>query len=221
MSETPAGMRAVTKKNVFPIYAIGLVWLIWALLLPLYEPLHYLLCAAASAVIYLLLNTIAPVKTEYVKEPEVLTGNEDADELLKTGRTLLAEIAAAGIENEEVRQKLARLDATSRRILDYMVKKPETAGNLRKFFNYYLPTLKKLAETYALMEKQDVQGENLSSSMERISVMLDTMAGAFDKQLDALFGETALDISTDITVMEQLMAQEGLTKGTNELHTNE
>ena len=29
--------------------------------------------------------------------------------------------------------------------------------------------------------------------------------------LDALFGEEALDISTDITVMENLLAQEGLT----------
>ena len=40
--------------------------------------------------------------------------------------------------------------------------------------------------------------------------MMDTIVQAFDRQLDALFGEEALDISTDITVMENLLAQEGL-----------
>ena len=43
--------------------------------------------------------------------------------------------------------------------------------------------------------------------------MLDTLCAAFDKQLDALFGDEALDISTDITVMENLLAQEGLSGG--------
>ena len=40
----------------------------------------------------------------------------------------------------------------------------------------------------------------------------ETICKAFDKQLDALFGEEALDISTDITVLENMMAREGLTE---------
>ena len=48
MSDTPAGMQAVIKKSAFPIYALGLVWLIWALLLPLYQPIHYLICAGSE-----------------------------------------------------------------------------------------------------------------------------------------------------------------------------
>lgn len=220
MSDTPAGMRAVVKKSAFPIYALGLVWLIWALLLPLYRPIHYLICAVVSAGVYLLLNSVIPAKTEYVKVPEILTGNEEADALLKSGRTLLAEIEATEVKDEAVRTKLQHLCGTSSRILDYMTKKPETSGNLRKFFSFYLPTLKKLSETYALMEKQGVEGQNLSDVMTRISAMLDTMQGAFEKQLDALFGETALDISTDITAMQQLMAQEGLTDDGTQLNMN-
>ena len=61
------------------------------------------------------------------------------------------------------------------------------------------------------MEEQGVEGENITASKERITQMLDTMDVAFEKQLDALFGDTALDIDTDITVMEGMMAQEGLT----------
>ena len=77
--------------------------------------------------------------------------------------------------------------------------------------NYYLPTLQKLLTTYELMEEQGVEGENITASKARISQMLDTMDLAFLKQLDALFGDTALDIDTDITVMEGMLAQEGLT----------
>ena len=36
-----------------------------------------------------------------------------------------------------------------------------------------------------------------------------TISQAFDRQLDALFGDEALDISTDITVMEQMLQREG------------
>ena len=39
---------------------------------------------------------------------------------------------------------------------------------------------------------------------------MDTLVLAFDKQLDSLFGAEAMDISTDITVLENLLAQEGL-----------
>ena len=56
-----------------------------------------------------------------------------------------------------------------------------------------------------------MEGENITASKARISQMLDTMDMAFLKQLDALFGDTALDIDTDITVMEGMLAGEGLT----------
>ena len=42
--------------------------------------------------------------------------------------------------------------------------------------------------------------------------MLDTICAAFDKQLDSLFGAEALDISTDMVVMEQMLAREGITE---------
>lgn len=55
-----------------------------------------------------------------------------------------------------------------------------------------------------------VSGENIDGTMGKIESMMDTVVRAFDKQLDALFGDEALDISTDITVLENLLAQEGL-----------
>ena len=40
--------------------------------------------------------------------------------------------------------------------------------------------------------------------------MLDTAIAAYKKQLDALFANQALDIETDIQVMNQMLEREGL-----------
>ncbi len=216
MSETqspPAGMRAVTKKSALPIYAIGLVWLLWALFFPLYSLMHYLLCLAVSLAVFFILTKTIPDTVTYEKIPVRATGYENADALLKAGEEALTAIAAtaAKIENDQVRQKAYSLGGTCRRIFDYVRQNPKSADDLRKFMNYYLPTLQKLLSTYEVMEEQGVEGENITASKARITQMLDTMDQAFEKQLDALFGDAALDIDTDITVMEGMMAQEGLT----------
>lgn len=209
----PAGMRAVTKKRALPIYAFGLIWLLWALLFPLYSIIHYILCLAVSLTVYFVLSKALPDTVTYEPIPVQATGYSSADQLLEAGSRYLQEFAAlsAKIGSADVRQKADRLGTTCGRILDYVRQNPKSADGLRKFMNYYLPTLQKLLSTYVLMEEQGVEGENITASKNRISAMLDTMDQAFEKQLDALFGDTALDIDTDITVMEGMLAQEGLT----------
>ncbi len=209
----PAGMRAVTKKSVLPIYAIGAVWVLWSLFFPLYSLSHYVPCLIVSLAVFLVLTKVIPDKVTYEPIPVQVTGYESADELLKAGDAHLRTVRdlSAKIDNVDVRAKVDRLGGTCQRIFDYVRQNPKSADELRKFMNYYLPTLEKLVKTYELMEEQGVEGENITASKERISTMLDTMDVAFRKQLDALFGDTALDIDTDITVMEGMMAQEGLT----------
>ena len=210
----PAGMRAVTKKSALPIYAAGVVWLVWALLFPLYSLTHYALCLALSLAAFFLLGKVIPDTVTYEPIPLQATGDDEADALLQTGAGHLQRISAtaAQIENPAIRQKADKLGGTCQRIFDYVRQNPKSARSLRKFLNYYLPTLQKLLTTYELMEEQGVEGENITASKARISEMLDTMDQAFEKQLDALVGDTALDIDTDITVMEGMLAQEGLTE---------
>lgn len=219
----PAGTRAVTKKSALPIYAVGLVWLGWALLFPLHKPHHYLLCAGLSLAAYFVLSRLFPGQVVYEELPQTPTGDAQADQLLEEGQKRLNQISqtAAGIQQESVREKIASLAGTCQRIFDYVRQNPKSAAGLRKFLNYYLPTLQKLTDTYALLEKQGVEGENITASKNRIDQMLTTMDAAFLKQLDALFGDTALDIDTDITVMEGMLAQEGLAEkpeGEGQIH---
>lgn len=207
----PEGMRAVKKKSALPIYAIGGLWLLWALLLPLHSPVHYILAAAASVALYLVLNKIVPDIVTYEKIPEVQTGDKAADALLKDGRERLARIEKNGdrIKDPAVQAKVAKLELAVDKILDLVEQKPEKAGELRRFMNYYLPNLEKISDTYALLEEQGVEGENISQAKSSINQMLDVMDTAFSKQLDALFQHTALDITSDIFAMQTLMAQEG------------
>ena len=60
------------------------------------------------------------------------------------------------------------------------------------------------------MSSQGVRGENISGSMERIEEMLDAAISAYEKQLDSLFANQALDIETDIQVLNNMIAREGL-----------
>ena len=76
--------------------------------------------------------------------------------------------------------------------------------------NYYLPTTLKLLNAYDRMDDTGISGDNISTTKQKVENMMDTIVKAYEKQLDALYGEEALDISTDITVMENLLAQEGL-----------
>ena len=91
-----------------------------------------------------------------------------------------------------------------------VVSEPQKLPQIRKFMNYYLPTTLKLLNAYDRMDAAGVSGANIDGTMGKIETMMNTVVVAFDRQLDALFADEALDISTDITVMEQMLAREGI-----------
>lgn len=78
--------------------------------------------------------------------------------------------------------------------------------------DYYLPTTLKLLNSYDRMSAAGISGENISTTLSKVEGMMRTVVAAFEKQLDSLYGAEALDISTDITVLETMMAREGLTE---------
>ena len=96
------------------------------------------------------------------------------------------------------------------RIFQQVEKDPDVAGELHKFMNYYLPTTTKLVDAYQELYDQPAAGENMAGTKKEIEDTLDTINFAFEKLLDRFFQDTAWDISTDITVMKTMLAQEGL-----------
>ena len=107
-----------------------------------------------------------------------------------------------------------RLEAVSAKIFAQAKQNPDKLPQMRKFMDYYLPTALKLLKTYAELDAQGVEGENIRESKQRIEQVMDTLVTAFEAQLDRLFEDDALDVSTDIDVMENMLRADGLTGNT-------
>ena len=110
--------------------------------------------------------------------------------------------------------KISRLEAVSAKIFEQAKSDPDKLPQMRKFMDYYLPTSLKLLNTYAELDNQGVEGENISESKRRIEQTMDTLVKAFENQLDRLFASDALDVSTDIDVMQNMLRADGLTDDT-------
>lgn len=220
-------MKQIRLKSNAPFYALGLTWILWAISpLPLFRPSDYLLLAGVSVGVFALSRLIFKGKKIWVpaeepkKEPEKTaeppkkapsTGNPEADRIIAEGEVYLRKLADADvrIENESISASIRRMETACRSIFGYIAENPARAGSIRKFMNYYLPTTVKLLNTYDRLSRQGVQGENISSTMFEIEGMMQTIASAFEKQLDNLFADEALDVSADISVLETMLQQEG------------
>lgn len=155
-----------------------------------------------------------PKAEEKTAEPEEKpsTGDEKLDALIEEKDRALGEMRRLNdaIPDEDVSHQIDELETTTAKIIDHVVAHPEKLPQIRRFMNYYLPTTLKILNAYDRMGAVGVSGENIDGTMDRIETMMDTIVTAFHKQLDALFRDEAMDISSDITVMENLLAQEGL-----------
>ncbi len=205
-------MKKIVHKPAAPIYAAAVVWILYALLFPLYRVGHFALCAAASAAVYLIARLFCRDVVEEVEEKPEPTGNAELDKMISDGNLAIAEMKRLNesIKDEKISRQIDRLEEISGKIFDCVKASPEKLPQIRKFMNYYLPTTLKLLNAYDRMGSQGVSGENISGTMERVENMMGTIVTAFERQLDGLFGDQALDISTDITVLENMMTREGL-----------
>ncbi len=146
------------------------------------------------------------VKAPRQAQPHVTgTESENFEAKLKEIRQLNDEI-----ENGPVSERIDRIGELTASIFRVVREKPERAEEVRKFMNYYLPTTLKLLKSYSLMEKQSYQGENIQASRKKIEEVLDTLVHAFEEQQDRLFRTEALDVETDISVLETMMSSDGL-----------
>ena len=150
-------------------------------------------------------------KKEPEKEEKSHTGNPEVDKIIDEGREYLKKLRAAddAIPDETLSEDITRMERASADIFRYIADHPEKAPQIRKFMNYYLPTTLKLLGSYQRLSAQNVKGENITSTLFNIAGMMHTVADAFEKQLDSLYAEEAMDISADITVFETLLKQEG------------
>lgn len=134
-------------------------------------------------------------------------------EVLERGSAFITEIRRCNdaIPGKEISDKISRMETIVGRIFERAQAHPEIVPDLKKLMDYYLPMTVKLLNAYAEMDAQPVQGGTIQASKKEIEDTLDTLNLAFEKLLDSVFEDTAMDVSSDISVLNTLLAQEGLT----------
>lgn len=206
-------MKKIVHKSAIPLYVAAVTWLLYALLFPLYRLPHFLLAAAAAAVVGIVARLFCRDTVEEVPEEPETTGNEELDKMIADSKKAIAEMKRLddNIADPTISAQIVRLQQLAGKIFAQVEQNPEKLPQIRKFMNYYLPTTLKILNAYDRMGEQGVSGENITSTMQKVEGMMSTIITAFEKQLDSLFGSEAMDISTDMVVLENMMAREGLT----------
>ncbi|MBQ9306718.1 MAG: 5-bromo-4-chloroindolyl phosphate hydrolysis family protein [Clostridia bacterium] len=186
------------------------------------SPLGVVLIAAASYGVGKLVGVMStPLDTtthnrEDVKktvDPIPMSGDNEADPIIKQGQDLLRQIRAANdaIPDPRLSDQLDRLEDVCYQIFRTVSEKPNKAGQIRKFMNYYLPTTLKMLNSYTIMQDRGVSSGDLAEARQTLYRGMDMVINACQKQLDNLFKDTMLDVSTDIDVLEQMLRRDGLT----------
>ena len=238
MDEQKEKQNAKKKRSALPIYAIGIVWLLYAGKLNTFRGI--LSCAVVSAIVYAILRIVLPGKKtdeppkaaapeqpqpkQAEKKPEPQPEPEPEEKLppelqsvIYQGKRAIADIRRLNdeIPDERISAQIDLIERLTAQIFDCVRKNPKKLSQIRQFLNYYLPTTIKLMEQYVTLQNQSLKTENITEGMQKIEDLLDKVIIAFQRQLDALFEADVVDITADIRVMEQMMASEGLA-GTND-----
>jgi len=204
----------IKKKSVIPVYGVTVIWVLYCLVFPLYKTWHFILLACLAVLSYTVLSAIFPGKTEHVKIPEEpkRTGSEEIDALLAEGEIAVSEMRLLRdvIPGDTLKKKINDIISVIDKIFKDLLEDPDDYKQVKRFADFYLPTTIKLLHTYDRFGRSGVDGENITGTLERIDTALDKILSSYEKFFDSLFENQALDIETDIRVLESVLKQEGL-----------
>lgn len=155
--------------------------------------------------------------SERSKEEADNTVEQDKSELslvIENGEKYISEIESVNysLHGNNICTKLNEMANITRNIIDNVRKNPDNLPLVKKFFNHYLPISLKLIYSYRELNAQTIEGENIRKAKNEIENSIDLINTAFRKLLDNLFEDVVLDVSSDISVLETLFTQEGLTE---------
>ena len=114
------------------------------------------------------------------------------------------------IPGEEMSSKITRLETVTAKIFALVEEDPSKLPKMRRFMDYYLPTALKLLNAYSQFDRQGVEGEVIGQSKRKIEEAMDVLVEGFEAQLDTMFADDALDVDSDIQVLQNMMARDGL-----------
>ncbi len=208
--------KSPVKGWIWGFLAAGFTGAIYSAVFPLYKWPHYLLMAAAVLVVGRVAQIMGSGLDTSKRMPAMddlpKSGNEQVDQLIDRGQEILAQIVEENrlIPDPALSRQMDELESISNKIFRTVIEQPDKAPQIRRFMDYYLPTTLKMLRGYRKMDERSVSGQEADNVRGKIVSAMDVVIGAFKKQLNTLYQNDLLDISTDIDVLETMLRQDGL-----------
>ena len=189
---------------------------LYSMIFKLFRWQHYLIAAAVALLVgrvaFIMAQGLDTTKEAPAQQPIPKTGDSAVDSLVEKGQEMLAQIRRENdlIPDARLSERMAQLDDVADRIFRTVAEKPQKAPQIRRFMDYYLPTTLKMLAGYRKMDERQLSGGEAEKTRAQIQEAMDMVVGAFEKQLNTLYQDDMMDISTDIDVLETLLRQDGL-----------
>ena len=190
-----------SKPSVLPWYAAALVFVVLCAVLPVYQLWALLVSLGGACAAFGAAKKICPPR---VVEHEVPfhTGVDDVDAMLTGMQKQLDTLHALNeaLPDPNLSAAMTRMEKAG----------PAKAKQVRRFANYYLPDAVNVLQQYARLARQGVKGENAASIRAEVEHNAASIATAFENQLDALYAAESMDLSADLTVLQNMLKGQGL-----------
>ena len=206
-------LQEIRKQPVFPLWLAALAWPVGALIFPVYTLWGLAATAVLSLAVYLVSGRFCPDRIQY-REMPYATGSEDVDTMLTGIEKNLDALHALNdaIPDAQLSREMDRMERAGRGILKAVEAAPDKAPQIDRFARYYLPEVVKIMGAYARMEQGGIRGDNAEQIQSEVRANAATMATAFENQLDGLYSAEAMDISTDIEVLDSILKSQNLAR---------
>ena len=206
---------------IVALIAAAAAIVLYSLIFKLFRWQHYLIAAAVALLVgrvaFIMAQGLDTTREAPAQQPIPKTGDSAVDSLVEKGQEMLAQIRRENdlIPDARLSERMAQLDDVADRIFRTVAEKPQKAPQIRRFMDYYLPTTLKMLAGYRKMDERQLSGGEAEKTRAQIQEAMDMVVGAFEKQLNTLYQDDMMDISTDIDVLETLLRQDGLVEVEN------
>ena len=230
-------MAEVEKKSAAPIISVGITWIIFALVFHIDNFTKAICAVILSFIVYQIVKKKFPpkkvelimgeqkpkeepkkeniadvkdIKNKKPVNPELKELNERIDLYL-----IEVKLLNDSIDDDFISSELADIENNLKKIQvqlndDTKSDIPKRISQLSDFFDYYMPTTIKILNSYRRIESQNLTGDNAMETKRRVEESLPFIKKAFSKELDNLFSDEMMDITTDIDVLESMLSKDGL-----------
>ena len=207
-------VKIIKSKSVIPIYSVGFLWIIYAILFPLYRLTDYFIVVVLSLFLYLLTSFAIPTLFARKVVKDTNTGDAFLDEMLVEALDNLEKIRVVQntILKDSIRKHIESILDDTQSIIEFVKNNPDKSSNASQFFYYYLPETVKILNSYKELETLGQAEENQSMSSLKMEEFIRELVTAFHKILDNVYEDKAMETSINIDVMKKMLQQDSYLK---------